>query len=250
MHEPSVSNIHGNYRALSLVLFQRLVPAVAESYWAESRGLSKRFGISWQCHLSIQRHGIRPQQILWTHISARLERSDITVIGQLLLRADSRRWHNVAVAPERQERNEAHHFRQIFSCRFAPDFRSARNPAQMRQKKINVSQLPKSEHWETSPYMKAGVHPVTIPYDWSPYGETLVLADHEDFDLNNKMAVAIFAFSWAKSQVEVFPQDWFNTGDYDFGYQWITRVAHAVMAVSLEKASDSEASSLMRPIAE
>jgi hypothetical protein len=120
----------------------------------------------------------------------------------------------------------------------------------MRQKKINVSQLPKSEHWETSPYMKAGVHPVTIPYDWSPYGETLVLADHEDFDLNNKMAVAIFAFSWAKSQVEVFPQDWFNTGDYDFGYQWITRVAHAVMAVSLEKASDSEASSLMRPIAE
>jgi hypothetical protein len=25
--------------------------------------------------------------------------------------------------------------------------------------------------------------------------------------------------------VEVYPQDWFNHGDYDFGYQWPTRVA-------------------------
>lgn len=25
--------------------------------------------------------------------------------------------------------------------------------------------------------------------------------------------------------VDVYPQDWFNHGDYDFGYQWLTRVA-------------------------
>ena len=29
-------------------------------------------------------------------------------------------------------------------------------------------------------------------------------------------------------QVEVFPQDWFNDGSYDFGYQWITRVNRRV----------------------
>ncbi|MBI5301277.1 MAG: hypothetical protein HY868_04000 [Chloroflexi bacterium] len=36
---------------------------------------------------------------------------------------------------------------------------------------------------------------------------------------------AIFGFSFDKQIVEVYPQDWFNKGDYDFGYQWITRVA-------------------------
>lgn len=27
------------------------------------------------------------------------------------------------------------------------------------------------------------------------------------------------------NSVEVIPQDWFNQADYDFGYQWVTRVA-------------------------
>lgn len=26
------------------------------------------------------------------------------------------------------------------------------------------------------------------------------------------------------NRVEVIPQDWFNQGDFDFGYQWVTRV--------------------------
>jgi hypothetical protein len=96
--------------------------------------------------------------------------------------------------------------------------------AQMRKEKMSISPLPKSEHWEISPYMKAGKHHISIPYDWSRFNETLVLADHEDFTVHHKMARAIFTFSWAQRQVEVFPQEWFNTGDYDFGYQWIAHV--------------------------
>jgi hypothetical protein len=96
--------------------------------------------------------------------------------------------------------------------------------AKIRQEKISVAPLPTSEHWEISPYLKAGVHPVSIPYDWSRFDETLVLAEHANLSADNKVARAIFAFAWKKRRVEVFPQDWFNTGDYDFGYQWITRV--------------------------
>ncbi len=96
--------------------------------------------------------------------------------------------------------------------------------AQMRHEKVSISQLPKAERWEFSPYMKPGVHRISISHDWSRFNETLVLADHENFSSDGKMARAIFAFSWAKSQVEVFPQDWFNTGNYDFGYQGIAHV--------------------------
>jgi hypothetical protein len=96
--------------------------------------------------------------------------------------------------------------------------------AKMREEKLSVAPLPISQHWELSPYLEAGLHPVSIPYDWSRFGETLVLADHADVSDHNKMARAIFAFAWGRRQVEVFPQDWYNTGDYDFGYQWITRV--------------------------
>jgi hypothetical protein len=39
------------------------------------------------------------------------------------------------------------------------------------------------------------------------------------------MSRAIFAFDWLHHRVEVLPQDWFNQGNYDFGYQWIIRVA-------------------------
>ena len=38
------------------------------------------------------------------------------------------------------------------------------------------------------------------------------------------MCSAIFAFNFKTATVEVIPQDWFNNGQYDFGYQWITRV--------------------------
>jgi hypothetical protein len=96
----------------------------------------------------------------------------------------------------------------------------------VRKKKLGYSPLSISQHWEISPYLSAGTqHSLDIPYDWSPFEETLVLTDHADSNGFDKMARAILAFDWSKRQVEVFPQDWFNQGSYDFGYQWITRVA-------------------------
>jgi hypothetical protein len=37
--------------------------------------------------------------------------------------------------------------------------------------------------------------------------------------------LAIFVIRPSDKSVTVIPQDWFNQGDYDFGYQWPTRVA-------------------------
>lgn len=96
---------------------------------------------------------------------------------------------------------------------------------EIRERKLGIAPLPTSEHWEFSPHLQGGVHPLSVPHDWSRFEETLVLADFGDSNYYDKMARAIFAFDWISKQVEVFPQDWFNTGNYDFGYQWITRAA-------------------------
>ena len=36
---------------------------------------------------------------------------------------------------------------------------------------------------------------------------------------------SIFVLRPKTSTIEIYPQDWFNTSDLDYGYQWITRVA-------------------------
>ena len=98
----------------------------------------------------------------------------------------------------------------------------------VREKKLGFSALPISQHWQLSPRLLPGrQHVLDVPYDWSPFEETLVLANHSDSNGFDKMSRAILAFDWLKRQVEVFPQDWFNRGSYDFGYQWITRVARS-----------------------
>ena len=75
-------------------------------------------------------------------------------------------------------------------------------------------------------YKEEGSHHINPPEDYASFEETLVLADHlpgsNGFD---KMSRAIFAFNWLRKEMTVIPQDWFNQGNYDFGYQWITRVA-------------------------
>ncbi len=88
---------------------------------------------------------------------------------------------------------------------------------------FGVASLPKSQHWELSPYLQAGAYALSVPHDWSQFVETLVLADYSD--VRDKISRAIFAFDWERRQLQVLPQDWFNNGEYDFGYQWITRVA-------------------------
>jgi hypothetical protein len=67
-----------------------------------------------------------------------------------------------------------------------------------------------------------------FPKSMSNLEELLVLAS-----LTGEAATAyehgsttsIFALRPISNTIEIFPQDWFNTGDLDYGYQWITRVA-------------------------
>lgn len=95
----------------------------------------------------------------------------------------------------------------------------------VRNSDLGHSALPPGAHWEFKTWTTPGLHSFEIPYDWSPFEETLVLADYGDSNHYETSARAIYVFDWMKRQVEVIPQDWFNTGNYDFGYQWITRVA-------------------------
>jgi hypothetical protein len=128
-----------------------------------------------------------------------------------------------------RESGEKAERRIVFDCFRLSSLQPVSDPrgtaADIRERKVGVAPLQSSEHWEFSPRLETGVHPLSLPHDWSRFEETLVLADHGDANGYDKMARAIFAFDWSKRQVEIFPQDWFNTGDYDFGYQWITRVA-------------------------
>jgi hypothetical protein len=76
--------------------------------------------------------------------------------------------------------------------------------------------------------IEAGIHPITPPREFSELHEVLVLADFGPAELSSnhwdRMSRAIFAFNFQARQLEVMPQDWFNGGGYDYGYQWISRV--------------------------
>jgi hypothetical protein len=63
-----------------------------------------------------------------------------------------------------------------------------------------------------------------IPLAFKEIDETLVLASYPP-DTPLRANLAIYVFDFRHGQVEVIPQDWFNNGDYDFGYQWVTRIA-------------------------
>jgi len=75
-------------------------------------------------------------------------------------------------------------------------------------------------------FLGAGSHSVSAPTEWKDFEETLVLADHapgsNGYDVMHR---ALFVFDWITSRVTVIPQDWFNNGKYDFGYQWVARIA-------------------------
>jgi hypothetical protein len=96
---------------------------------------------------------------------------------------------------------------------------------EMRQQKEGVRGLRTYTPFSISCWLAEGVHKINPPAEFLPFEETLVLGDHHPGgDSYAKMFRSIFAFDWGKEQVQVFPQDWFNESNYDFGYQWITRV--------------------------
>ena len=68
-----------------------------------------------------------------------------------------------------------------------------------------------------------GNNDIHTPEEFRMVGEILVIANN--IQEMGKPHSCIFAFYFRNSNVNVLPQDWFNNGNYDYGYQWICRVA-------------------------
>jgi hypothetical protein len=97
---------------------------------------------------------------------------------------------------------------------------------EMRKRKDHATSLPLASSFSISAWLTEGIHVLKIPNEFLQFEETLVLADHQPGANGwNKACRAIFVFDWLEKKLRVIPQDWFNQGNYDFGYQWIARVA-------------------------
>jgi hypothetical protein len=68
-----------------------------------------------------------------------------------------------------------------------------------------------------------GNNDIQVPEEIKPCGEILVIANNSQE--TGKPHYCIFDFDFNNSNVNVLPQDWFNNGNYDYGYQWICRIA-------------------------
>jgi hypothetical protein len=69
-----------------------------------------------------------------------------------------------------------------------------------------------------------GVHDLAIPGWLTGVGELLILVDHPDaaWDRGGRR---LWILRTSEHQLIVHSLGWFNEGDYDFGYQWLARVA-------------------------
>ena len=100
---------------------------------------------------------------------------------------------------------------------------------EVKKKKQMVSYLGGSPvEYSLSTILPEEVHLISPPAEFTSIPELLVLADYgpasDCSNHSNNMCRAIFACDFKSGRVEILPQAWFNEGDYDFGYQWITRV--------------------------
>jgi hypothetical protein len=64
---------------------------------------------------------------------------------------------------------------------------------------------------------------ITFPDPIKHIPELFMLAESSAV-LSSKSKTCIILVHPTEGYYEIFPQDWFNMGNYDFGYQWITRV--------------------------
>jgi hypothetical protein len=71
--------------------------------------------------------------------------------------------------------------------------------------------------------LKAGLNRFVFPEPFTTLSEILVLADNASIG-GAGMKRSIYSLRPNDAAIEVLPQDWFNLGDFDFGYQWITKV--------------------------
>jgi hypothetical protein len=77
--------------------------------------------------------------------------------------------------------------------------------------------------------LEDGTHTFSFPEALQSVDELLVLAhavrNGRSSNFHDEMHLCVYVLRPAESSIAVIPQDWFNRGGYDYGYQWVTRVA-------------------------
>ncbi len=68
--------------------------------------------------------------------------------------------------------------------------------------------------------------PLNFPLQVKGLGELLLFCDSSGIGISDgwsKANRALIVVNFRSSTYRLYPQDWFNEGSYDFGYQWTTR---------------------------
>ena len=77
-----------------------------------------------------------------------------------------------------------------------------------------------------------GTNAVSVPPILRGLGEVLFpvhsTANERRSNFFDQMHLRLWILDTATGALEIVPQDWFNSGPYDFGYQWVTRYARAL----------------------
>jgi hypothetical protein len=96
---------------------------------------------------------------------------------------------------------------------------------ELKLSKEGFSFLGNSENWKILSELDPNKsHKLDLPFDWSKYEETLVLANYKKSVNWENISRGIYSFDWKKNKLQIYAQDWYNKGKYDFDYQWIARV--------------------------
>ena len=75
----------------------------------------------------------------------------------------------------------------------------------------------------------AGSFDLEFPSTMKAFEELLILGHSDSINMRRELGAAgnlcLFVVKPKMNAYEIFPQDWFNNGKLDYGYQWVTRVA-------------------------
>jgi len=98
---------------------------------------------------------------------------------------------------------------------------------------LDKSPKPDQPHFSTAPQfvaefefytvLDAGKHSLILPAGFEHVPEFFVIADNPTLPaLPGLASCCVYAINPIQQSVDVLPQDWFNEGGLDYGYQWIT----------------------------
>ena len=91
-----------------------------------------------------------------------------------------------------------------------------------------VSSTPPALEFAIPTTAAAARQPLTFPESLRPIPELLILCASSDVDSDpgaDRGQLGLMIASPRDGAFEIVPQDWFNRGGFDYGYEWVTRVA-------------------------